>query len=349
MGAGAAVVFSDLPAGAKVLGAPPPSYSDLPAGAKVLPSVPGNAPGTITGNVAEMRAVPGEPPPSRPYQGPGIERAESYMGENLRNFGEHPLDAIRGALQPLEALDSTSMARDVARGVMPQAIRTAPDIAIGLIHRYQTDPAAAAGDAGTAALLSTLTGKPPGVNLADISASETIPSGIAHPWQGLVRGVKSLPEPDLLSAIRHPISSAAKTAMALPDAIKAGLGEDIRIQPVARPAPAWQTSPAAGTLVDSVLNRQPYAQDAVPRPVRLIDQMGGQPVESITQPSGDSLLDRIRGYAANIEAQGHGEETAMPQERTPQTTNLNEDLTPALKASLRKVRLAKAARSVKPN
>lgn len=57
--------------------------------------------------------------------------------------------------------------------------------------------------------------------------------------------------------------------------------------------------------------------------------------------SGDPILDRLREYAARIEADGHGDELPAPEETAPQSTNLNQDLTAALKASLKKVRAAK--------
>jgi hypothetical protein len=71
-----------------------------------------------------------------------------------------------------------------------------------------------------------------------------------------------------------------------------------------------------------------------------------------TQPpviSGDPLAGRLSSLVDKIKTEGHGHETPEPEEATPQTTNLNEDLTPALKASLRRVRAAKAARSGKSN
>lgn len=58
-------------------------------------------------------------------------------------------------------------------------------------------------------------------------------------------------------------------------------------------------------------------------------------------PVTDPLLERVRGYIANIQARGHGDEVEPEPERTPDSTNLNDDLTPQLKASLKKVMAAK--------
>jgi hypothetical protein len=63
--------------------------------------------------------------------------------------------------------------------------------------------------------------------------------------------------------------------------------------------------------------------------------------------SNDPILDRLRTNAAKIEQEGHGDEIPEPVEAAPITTNLNQDLTPALKASLAKVRAAK--RIARPN
>ena len=62
----------------------------------------------------------------------------------------------------------------------------------------------------------------------------------------------------------------------------------------------------------------------------------------------DPILERLRANAARIAQEGHGDEIPEPVEASPTTTNLNEDLTPALKASLRKALAAKRVRSPKP-
>ena len=189
----------------------------------------------------------------------------------------------------------------------------------------------------------------PGWTMAGIEAAKQLPgaagriAGHIPSWLPLLAG-KGEPEPEGAAPppVRwNPEMETTPQGTAAPP---------VRWNPQAEPEPQGATAPPIRWNPQA----EPEPQGATAPPIRwnsprLIDQMGGQPVESITQPSGDSLLDRIRGYASNIEAQGHGEETAPPEETTPQTTNLNEDLTPALKTSLRKVRLAKAARSVKPN
>jgi hypothetical protein len=58
----------------------------------------------------------------------------------------------------------------------------------------------------------------------------------------------------------------------------------------------------------------------------------------------DPILERLRANAARIAQEGHGDEIPEPQEASPTTTNLNQDLTPALKASLRKALAAKKVR-----
>jgi hypothetical protein len=65
--------------------------------------------------------------------------------------------------------------------------------------------------------------------------------------------------------------------------------------------------------------------------------------------SGDPIAKRLLGHMDRIQAEGHGDELPEPVEATPETTNLNTDLTPALKASLARVRAAKAARIARPN
>ena len=72
------------------------------------------------------------------------------------------------------------------------------------------------------------------------------------------------------------------------------------------------------------------------------------PAEAAPEPAADPILEKLRGYAAKIAKEGHGDEIPEPDEAKPHTTNLNEDLTPALKASLRAVRAAKAARIARP-
>ncbi len=155
------------------------------------------------------------------------------------------------------------------------------------------------------------------------------------------------PQPDPAETAGHlgiPILSGLVTHAA--DAI----GNPVEAAPV-RPEPAWKTAPTEGTEVPSILNRQPYAQpgrtvfpaignpvEAAP-PATLAPGQAGSMVESVAPP--DPILQRLRANAARIAEQGHGDELSDEPEATPISTNLNEDLTPALKKSLAKVRAAK--------
>lgn len=56
----------------------------------------------------------------------------------------------------------------------------------------------------------------------------------------------------------------------------------------------------------------------------------------------DPILDKLRGFAAKIEKEGHGPEPPAEEETTPRTIE-KQDLTPALKRSLKKVNAAKSA------
>jgi hypothetical protein len=118
------------------------------------------------------------------------------------------------------------------------------DTSVGgqLAERYRNDPAAALGDLETQAMASTVMGKPPGINLS--SGSQFAPEGVAHPLQGLQRGVSAL-EPDLGQILRRPISS---TVGKVPEAIKAAIGNKIQITPVDRPAPLWKTAETTPTM-----------------------------------------------------------------------------------------------------
>lgn len=121
--------------------------------------------------------------------------------------------------------------------------------------------------------------------------------------------------------------------------------------PVSAPPVRWNPAPEAAAPGPSV--KAPpvrWNPRAVPTPTETPVAAAPTPTEyAPVQSSGDPILDRLRANATKIEAQGHGDEVAGPEESTPITTNLNEDLTPALKASLRKVRAAARARSTKPN
>lgn len=106
---------------------------------------PENAPGTVTGNVADISANPHPEQPYRPFQGGFLDRAESYMGQNLSNMMQHPLDTIKA----------------MAKSATPAQGNTGIpliDIPKSLYQRFQGDPAAAAGDVGTMALGAAVTG-----------------------------------------------------------------------------------------------------------------------------------------------------------------------------------------------
>ena len=66
---------------------------------------------------------------------------------------------------------------------------------------------------------------------------------------------------------------------------------------------------------------------------------------------GDAILKDMQPFADKIMREGHGEEIQSADEpiEAPANTNLEEDLTPALKASLARVRAAKASRIARPN
>lgn len=231
--------------------------------------VAASAPGTVTGNVASigaMHGTEGQPSPglqysrgysspdvSRKFSGGAIDRSTSYLGENLRQAFNHPIDTVKNALMS---------AAKVYTG----------DTSVGgqLAERYRNDPAAALGDLETQAMASTVMGKPPGINLS--SGSQFAPEGVAHPLQGIQRGVSAL-EPDLAQILKRPISS---TIGKVPKSLKAAMGNKIQITPVDRPAPLWQTDPTTGTEVPSILSggeppvnmRTTYPQPKTPVPPR---------------------------------------------------------------------------------
>jgi hypothetical protein len=98
----------------------------------------GNAPGTISGNVSEMRAAkPEAEKPYRRFQGPFFERAASQFGEDLqdpRNVGGIPhgfKDWLRMGYDPVGSLIDTGR---------------------GLYESYKRDPAEAVGHLGVPAL-----------------------------------------------------------------------------------------------------------------------------------------------------------------------------------------------------
>lgn len=66
---------------------------------------------------------------------------------------------------------------------------------------------------------------------------------------------------------------------------------------------------------------------------------------------GDAILKDMQPFADKIMREGHGDEIQSADEpiEAPANTNLEEDLTPALKASLARVRAAKASRIARPN
>ncbi len=128
--------------------------------------------------------------------------------------------------------------------------------------------------------------------------------------------------------------------------------------------------PKPGKILDATGENQPFAggldEYTGPRTPRIAKLPGsaGSIAESVLKPpvtvapasevappsevapriasSGDPWLDRLRANAARIEQEGHGNAFREEPESTPRTTNLNKDLTPALKASLREVNAAKA-------
>jgi len=89
---------------------------------------------------------------SRKFSGGAIDRSTSYLGENLRQAFNHPIDTVKNALMS---------AAKVYTG----------DTSVGgqLAERYRNDPAAAMGDLETQAMASTVTGRPPGLNLSRLS------------------------------------------------------------------------------------------------------------------------------------------------------------------------------------
>jgi len=135
----------------------------IPAGQDEFAQYKQTAPGTITGNVATISAGGTAPSPSAGMQysqgyatdgsmrpsGHFLDRATSYMGENLRNMMNHPVDTIK------------SMAMSTTGGGAASAAMggtTSPGDILALYRRFQGDPAAGAGDIGTAALTTAVTG-----------------------------------------------------------------------------------------------------------------------------------------------------------------------------------------------
>jgi hypothetical protein len=107
-----------------------------------------------------------------------------------------------------------------------------------------------------------------------------------------------------------------------------------------------EPKPRVARILDATGENRPFAggmdepRAALPR-IAKPPGSAGSIAESVLG-SGDPILDRLRANAARIEQEGHGNAFREESETTPRTTNLNEDLTPALEASLRKVNAAKA-------
>jgi hypothetical protein len=207
-----------------------------------------------------------------------------------------------------------------------------PSHVINAYHEYQAarsgapeeDPARRAGDLGPAVLTALVTHAADAVpNMGTASGSEFVPSGVAHPIEGAGRFVRALPRPNLVSAVKDPLGSVGRAAVDVPQAVKAGLGEDIRIQPRPRTEPAWKSAPTdQGLAVPSVLDREPTSagpgRTVFPNRIRSADapvtrvplwkqmESEGTPVPSIVnqQPYANPARPRIAPPAAEPVAPG---------------------------------------------
>jgi hypothetical protein len=134
MGAGA-VTFSDLPEGAKVLGAPSSeeNYSDLPAGAKVLHAAQG-----APAKAEEPGFLDKDIPLAGPWYNPTLSGLQS-VGRGFREVGHaiaHPIDAATETVKslanlPYEAASVPGAIRDINASPDPLAhyARAAQDTA----------------------------------------------------------------------------------------------------------------------------------------------------------------------------------------------------------------------------
>ena len=124
-------------------------------------------------------------------------------------------------------------------------------------------------------------------------------------------------------------------------------GEDFGIPKPVYPGATLPAKPAPELLQGNALTRGP---GRIEDPAAGLGKISSAPRTPIARPltSGDPILDQLRAIAANIEREGHGDEIPGEEEATPETSNLNGDLTPALKKSLAKVRAAKRVQLAKP-
>jgi len=172
----------------------------------------------------------------RRFSGPFIERAASQFGEDLNDPSNF--------LPSKEGLKDLHLIALGPLGMPGFAYRRAKEAWDTWEHRNdpQPDPAETVGHMGVPLLSALVT------HAGDMapnmgSGSTFVRQGIAHPVQGVSRFVKALPEPDVVSMVRRPISTAVRTARGVPAAVRQGLGENIRIQPAPRVEPAWKTAP----------------------------------------------------------------------------------------------------------
>lgn len=202
--------------------------------------------GTITGNVPEMRASR-DPMQPKPFR----KFSGSFLERATSQLGED----LRNPLNLLNAIPGVSYHRSSSPG-------------------YDYDPAETAGHAGYGAGVALVT------HAADLApgprVGPEVPPRIPA-WKTAPSEGTSIP-----SIIdRQPYAQAARSRTAPAPSTAAPR------------TPLWKAMNTEGEEVPSIVNRQPYAQPARARTApqastgapRLIEQMGGKPVETITQHS----------------------------------------------------------------
>jgi len=246
-------------------------------------------PGTVSGNLSEMRAGSSAPqPPYRKFQGPFLERATSQTGQDLQDPSNFlpSWHALLGA---------PGIAYDMAReGYRRWQTRDQPDT---------TDPAETVGHLGTAALTGLIT-----------HAADTIPgpAEAAAPRIPLWKSVQAegTEVPSILNRQTYAQPARAPRAQAqLPAAFQTApapyrppvgtadepltLRERMMVpeSPPVYPGAPNPQAPPPETLKARVLAQggqawhDPAAGLGTVKQERLVEQMGGKPVETITQHS----------------------------------------------------------------
>lgn len=272
-------------------------------------------------------------------------------------------NAVKGLASASAPVIAHRIAQKVAPGVVPKGDMYQGETSLGDLP-----------DAAEKTFANTMVGPLMGEPLAGESAEEkpaqiANPSAAAKPPAGIVDRAGEV----ALRRLNHiPGVQAAKDA----NYILRGPGETAAPEAAAPPAriakptseqSALENSKDFGTPQELRGKRIPQEPPELSSPSRTLPgQIGREVIRPKTAPAaelpprngplllpshGDAILDQMRPYADRIMREGHGDEIPSEDEQiaAPPSTDMEEDLTPALKASLARVRAAKASRIARPN